>query len=384
MSTFLLRISIFVRNVIDCQKVVLLPCKTSSKNETRSNFIVICVSKGHIPTVQAINLLPTSLTLTLPLMDPGTVVLICIGVVFGLVLLCGLGKCIVSKWSGDASLPARNVTVEGSFSAPIRNASADDSLRGDSFCETHPPRPCDFPTFPARDTMRHPSAWRFQSSNANAVIHQDRVQFYPLKSALQPAQDCSIQTGLPIPWFPDMHRTAGQPGPVMSYTMSSQLRPILYFEITILEMHPRAIIAVGLARGPYPGFRLPGWHHWSVGYHSDDGRLYLCDDEDGIAFHRPYREGDVVGVGIETKTGAVFFTRNGTRLPELASLKLKGDQVHLSKLPCPEIAIWPTLGADGPCVVECNFGDIGEFKWADAQLNGWGYCVNESINCNVN
>ncbi|ORZ40864.1 hypothetical protein BCR44DRAFT_1423932, partial [Catenaria anguillulae PL171] len=105
------------------------------------------------------------------------------------------------------------------------------------------------------------------------------------------------------------------------------------------------IVAVGLAHGPFPPFRLPGWSKWSVGYHSHMGQLFLgANSSSGYQYGDTYGAGDVVGVGIDTVTRCVFFTLNGDRLPIAVELPVGSE------------AVFPTVGATGPCTVEYNFG----------------------------
>jgi hypothetical protein len=117
-----------------------------------------------------------------------------------------------------------------------------------------------------------------------------------------------------------------------------------YYEITLLRKKSKdTTVAIGLASRPYPNFRLPGWNKTSVGYHSDDGRKFLSDPTGGCDYAYPYDEGDTVGCGYEPATGTVFYTWNGTFL----GVAFSGVFAK---------ALYPTIGADGPCKLEYNFG----------------------------
>ncbi|ORZ39635.1 concanavalin A-like lectin/glucanase domain-containing protein, partial [Catenaria anguillulae PL171] len=131
--------------------------------------------------------------------------------------------------------------------------------------------------------------------------------------------------------------------------------PILYFEVTITSMSPQTTVAIGLATVPYPCFRLPGWHDWSIGYHSDDGRVFVSDDNVGVPYGKPYRLDDTVGCGVDTRTGKVFYTRNGERMPI----------VDCSDVPAPRLTVNPCIGADGECSLKTNFG-TEPFRWQEA------------------
>ncbi len=79
--------------------------------------------------------------------------------------------------------------------------------------------------------------------------------------------------------------------------------------------------------------RLPGWERGSWGYHGDDGRLFVesstgseptADFGDAGKFHSR----DVVGCGLDMKTGEGFCTRNGKRL-DMGTLSVKAlDSSH--------------------------------------------------------
>jgi hypothetical protein len=71
-----------------------------------------------------------------------------------------------------------------------------------------------------------------------------------------------------------------------------------------------------------------------------------------------YVQGDVVGMGYRPRTGTVFFTRNGKKLDDVAhGLKTQN--------------FFPTVGANGPCQVHVNFGQMG-FVFIEANVKKWG------------
>jgi len=71
-----------------------------------------------------------------------------------------------------------------------------------------------------------------------------------------------------------------------------------------------------------------------------------------------YTQGDVIGVGYRPRTGTIFFTRNGKKLDDVAhGLKTQN--------------FFPTVGANGPCQVHVNFGQMG-FVFIEANVKKWG------------
>jgi hypothetical protein len=66
----------------------------------------------------------------------------------------------------------------------------------------------------------------------------------------------------------------------------------------------------------------------------------------------------VIGCGYRPRTGTIFFTRNGKKLD---------DVVHGLK----SQNFFPTIGANGPCQIHVNFGQLG-FVFIEANVKKWG------------
>lgn len=66
----------------------------------------------------------------------------------------------------------------------------------------------------------------------------------------------------------------------------------------------------------------------------------------------------MVGVGYRPRTGAIFYTRNGKKLEEVVH-GLKAQN------------FFPSIGANGPCVVHVNLGQAG-FVFIEANVKKWG------------
>jgi len=117
------------------------------------------------------------------------------------------------------------------------------------------------------------------------------------------------------------------------------------------------MISIGLTTKPYPLFRMPGFHKYSIAYLSSGQRRY--NQPFGATNYGPQvLQGDVVGVGYRPRTGAIFFTRNGKKLEEVVhGLKTQN--------------FFPTIGANGPSNVHVNFGQMG-FVFIEANVKKWG------------
>ncbi|KNE58524.1 hypothetical protein AMAG_04091 [Allomyces macrogynus ATCC 38327] len=255
------------------------------------------------------------------------------------------------------------VTAQGSLSTPVHVAPEFDNDRAESYLRANPPLP-PLVTADQIEQMKSPSAWQFSATGlpaSQATVGDNLISFFQVLAPFAQSQDATVFTTLPVPWLPDNVATIA-----VGDKAIMPPRRVLYFEISVVAMNPQTTIAVGLTTTPYPSYRLPGWHTWSLGYHSDDGRLFACDSEHGQSYGKPFRAGDVVGVGIDTTRRAVFFTRNGVRLPDVPP--------ETRPIPAPELAVHPAVGADGPCIVHYNFGTTEPFKWAEANDGYYGYC----------
>lgn len=66
----------------------------------------------------------------------------------------------------------------------------------------------------------------------------------------------------------------------------------------------------------------------------------------------------MIGVGYRPRSGTIFFTRNGKKLEDVAHNYRAQN-------------LFPTIGANGPCSVHVNFGQMG-FVFIEANVKKWG------------
>lgn len=147
--------------------------------------------------------------------------------------------------------------------------------------------------------------------------------------------ECSVQTNLPIP----------------------KQNEVYYWEAKIYDKPEASLVSIGVTTKPYPLFRLPGLHKTSIAYNST-GQRRFNQPFSATNYAPSFVQGDVVGVGYRPRTGTVFFTRNGKKLEDVAH-GLKSQN------------FFPTLGANGPCQISVNFGQMG-FVFIEANVKKWG------------
>ncbi|KAL2401254.1 Protein SSH4 [Exophiala dermatitidis] len=174
------------------------------------------------------------------------------------------------------------------------------------------------------------SAWEFEPELeiANCFVEaRTEIEFFD--------SECSVQSNLPVP----------------------KQNEVYYWEAKIYDKPESSLISIGMTTKPYPLFRLPGYHKTSIAYISTGHRRYN-QPFSATPYGPPYVQGDVIGVGYRPRTGSIFFTRNGKKLDEVAhNLKTQN--------------FFPTVGANGPCTVHVNFGQMG-FVFIEANVKKWG------------
>lgn len=163
---------------------------------------------------------------------------------------------------------------------------------------------------------------------ANCFVEQrTEIEFFD--------SECSVQSNLPIP----------------------KQNEVYYWEAKLYDKPESTMINIGVTTKPYPLFRMPGLHRTSIAY-SSSGHRRMNQPFTPTPYGPPFVQGDVVGIGYRPRTGTVFFTRNGKKLDDVA---------HGWK----SQNFFPTVGANGPCNVHVNFGQMG-FVFIEANVKKWG------------
>lgn len=174
------------------------------------------------------------------------------------------------------------------------------------------------------------AAWEFEPELeiANCFVEaRTEIEFFD--------SECTVMSNLPVP----------------------KQNEVYYWEAKIYEKPDNTLLSIGMCTKPYPLFRLPGFHKYSVAYLSSGTRRYN-QPFNPTHYGPQIVQGDVIGVGYRPRTGTIFFTRNGKKLEDMAH-GLKSQN------------FFPSVGANGPCIVHVNFGQAG-FVFIEANVKKWG------------
>ncbi|ORZ31696.1 hypothetical protein BCR44DRAFT_1441753 [Catenaria anguillulae PL171] len=199
------------------------------------------------------------------------------------------------------------------------------------------------------DLMADPSSWTFiPPSDTDTVVLSADVSAEDKSITIRPTSPfttahkfnaISLVTNLPVP-----------------------CPTIRYFEVTIDQLDSSTCtLAIGLSTAPYPYFGLPGLYPWSIALHSTEGDV--CSSVDGESTparasyaQKPIRAGDTIGVGLDTRRGSLFFTRNGSCMRRIEGAQVPKPAEWIIK-PCIGVSVQGMVGGDGgkdatvePCV----------------------------------
>ncbi|KAL7276432.1 hypothetical protein RUND412_000571 [Rhizina undulata] len=97
---------------------------------------------------------------------------------------------------------------------------------------------------------------------------------------------------------------------------------LFYYEITVVSKGKEGLIGIGFCTQKVSLNRLPGWEPESWGYHGDDGNSFCCHGT-GKSYGPQFSTDDVIGCGVNFRTGSAFFTKNGVDLG-IAFKEIKG------------------------------------------------------------
>ncbi|XP_068739836.1 short transient receptor potential channel 7-like [Montipora capricornis] len=143
-----------------------------------------------------------------------------------------------------------------------------------------------------------------------------------------------------------------------------QLSPSFpHFEVTILETGKTRWPGIGVVPNGYKNILMPGWTMCSLGYHTDDGKIYHSNNHDGsfngfdydTKGHRMARRGDLIRCTamFERQTAAdgkvpICFTLNGEKIVTIGE---EDQTAPTSSFRVPSSSLYPYLALTDGCSV---------------------------------
>ena len=83
-----------------------------------------------------------------------------------------------------------------------------------------------------------------------------------------------------------------------------------YFEVLILNSGEKDEIGVGVCCKNYPVNRQPGWNPLSIGYHGDDGGIFIESGQKIFSTNELFTAGNVIGVLLDYSTQTLTFSKD--------------------------------------------------------------------------
>jgi Ran-binding protein 9/10 len=259
-----------------------------------------------------------------------------------------IGSGIGGKRSSSAAWPIPDTTPSYGFQAPppfftpsyLRHSRHVQRLRrihDEQVAEFHermrlePPKPP--PMHPLSTQSSHASLNKmYGSSSRHHAYNNQPAALQDVVERLPPPGDEDKSYPLPSRWseedrqtglevladgmevkFNGVTKTSDEAASIRSDHPMPRECGIYYFEVTILSKNKDGLIGIGFSTKKAQLNRLPGWETESWAYHGDDGFAFACTAS-GKAYGPRFSCQDIVGCGINFRTGNAFFTRNGVYL----------------------------------------------------------------------
>ena len=119
------------------------------------------------------------------------------------------------------------------------------------------------------------------------------------------------------------------------------------------------MIGVGFSGSKASLEKLPGWEPESWAYHGDDGKSFCCQHT-GKSYGPTFTVGDIIGCGINFKSGTAFFTKNGLFLgkhPMISEPQRTYQCIGNAFKDIKDIKLYPSIGMKRPGMhIRVNFG----------------------------
>jgi len=265
----------------------------------------------------------------------------------------------------------------------LNDAPEDDCAAGEQFCSenaVYPPRMLPSHQIDEIEEKRanvwrikEPQKPRWSGLNSFPTLNQPRWSgnISPKSSGSAVATSCHCQSvcllsNLPLIGY--------------YYDRSGRSEGGVYYEMKVIKM--AGVISIGTTCQPYPTWwRHPGWDRLSYALHLDDYRIF-CGPNGGSNYEPLFsngseREGCTFGCGFDFKDRGIFFTYEGTRLPD-AFRGIYPGVYRTNSSPNEDSMIssegtydvYAAIGVEGESNFEVNFGGQ-KFLWEEGNQPHW-------------
>lgn len=148
------------------------------------------------------------------------------------------------------------------------------------------------------------------------IIHfeQERIGMAPTKPTWQTSEGLKHGVECVTHSSTEWTITSSPKTPVLALHTSFAMPRSFTYEVHIEKLKPKAVVAIGLVKLPYPMWRMPGWHRHSVALFSDDGRKFYDDSFGGNDYASKIKQGDLIRLQFDQNIGAVTYHHNGINL----------------------------------------------------------------------
>ena len=148
--------------------------------------------------------------------------------------------------------------------------------------------------------------WSHDIDNEFVEVRRNRTEAYWKTDELQ-----TIKTNIPI---------------------SRGIQEEFYFEVLVIDSGKEDIVTVGVCRENYPVDLYPGYGNLSIGYHGDDGGIFV-EKNDGISYetNEKYTAGNHIGVLLDYYTETLTFSKDKM---DVHQVKLEPHFMNEDLYPC--------------------------------------------------
>ena len=212
-----------------------------------------------------------------------------------------------------------------------------------------------------RSLLLHPTICFPNCIDSVVVYLNPPLPKLPLKNLIGWIRTEQIKiSGRVVEYRGDLHGSVGA-GQISSMLCHSNS----FFEIEVLDLGEQSCLSIGAASVNYLLNYQPGWKPDSIGFHGDDGCLFI-ESGRGCSFGPPWTVGDIVGFGVRPYEADVF-PENEVQ----TFITINGIEIGHTTVKVPHGGLFPIIGFNSKnekmkVDMNCNCGfatDLAKLSW---------------------